>query len=74
MKNDNDFTYDDKQFAGLPQFVDHLHQVGMKYISMFDPGISSGEKKGSYPPFDEGLEMDIFIKNSSGQPFEGNIL
>jgi lysosomal alpha-glucosidase len=73
MENDNDFTYDDKRFAGLPQFVDHLHQIGMKYITMFDCGISSGETPGTYSPYDEGLALDIFIKNSSGKPFEGNI-
>ena len=70
MDKDNDFTYDKKAFAGLPQFVDQLHDIGMKYIPMFDCGISSGETPGSYPPFDEGLAMDIFIKNSSGQPFQ----
>ncbi len=71
MKSNNDFTYDDKRFAGLPHFVDHLHQIGMKYITMFDCGISSGETPGTYSPYDEGLALDIFIKNSSGKPFEG---
>ncbi len=74
MKDYNDFTYDNKRFAGLPQFVDHLHQIGMKYVTMFDCGISSGETPGTYSPFDEGLALDIFIKNSSGKPFEGMII
>jgi lysosomal alpha-glucosidase len=73
MKDYNDFTYDHKRFAGLPQFVDHLHQIGMKYVTMFDCGISSGETPGTYSPFDEGLALDIFVKNSSGKPFEGNM-
>jgi alpha-glucosidase (family GH31 glycosyl hydrolase) len=73
MKDYNDFTYNHKRFGGLPQFVDHLHQIGMKYITMFDCGISSGETPGTYSPFDEGLALDIFVKNSSGEPFEGNM-
>ena len=28
MKNQNDFTYDSERFAGLPEFVDELHEVG----------------------------------------------
>lgn len=38
-----------------------------------DPGVSAAEKLGTYPPFDKGLEMNIFIKNSTGQPFVGKV-
>ena len=73
MENHLDFTYDQAKFAKLPQFVDDLHKVGMKYIPMFDPGISAKEEPGKYPPYDLGIEMDIFIKNSSGKPFIGKV-
>jgi hypothetical protein len=45
----------------------------MHYILLIDPGVSGSEKPGTYPPYDEGLQMDIFIKNSSGQPFVGKV-
>lgn len=45
----------------------------MKYIVITDPGISSREPAGSYPPYDEGLEMDIFVKNASNLPMEGKV-
>lgn len=48
-------------------------QLGMHYIPLIDPGISGSEKPGTYPPYDEGLQLDIFIKNSSGQPFVGKV-
>ncbi|XP_045463222.1 lysosomal alpha-glucosidase-like isoform X2 [Harmonia axyridis] len=67
MDQANDFTYDKKNFNGLPEFVDSLHEQGRKYVVLFDPGVSAGESEGSYPPFDKGNELDIFIKNSSGQ-------
>lgn len=67
MEKNNDFTYDKKKFKDLPQFVDDLHKQGRKYVILFDPGVSAGEPNGTYPPYDKGIEMDIFIKNSSGQ-------
>jgi alpha-glucosidase (family GH31 glycosyl hydrolase) len=32
MKNSNDFTYDEHNYAGLPEFVDELHREGMHYM------------------------------------------
>ncbi|XP_023943478.1 sorting nexin-14 [Bicyclus anynana] len=73
MGTANDFSYDKDKFAGLPQFVAQLHDKGMHYVILLDPGVSASEKAGEYPPFDRGLEMDIFIKNSSDQPFVGKV-
>ncbi|XP_047993102.1 lysosomal alpha-glucosidase-like isoform X1 [Leguminivora glycinivorella] len=71
MNNSNDFTYDKVKYAGLPEFVDELHKDGMHYVVLIDPGVSAGEPPGEYPPFDRGVELDIFIKNSTQQPFIG---
>ena len=53
MDDRKDFTYDHKKFQGLPQFVDQLHQQGLHYIPIIDPGISSTEKE-EYVPYDKG--------------------
>lgn len=74
MNNSNDFTYDKVNYEGLPGFVEELHKNGRHYIPLVDPGVSAGELKGSYPPYDMGIKMDIFVKNSSGQPFIGKVL
>ncbi|XP_069701371.1 lysosomal alpha-glucosidase-like [Periplaneta americana] len=73
MERWNDFTYDKEKFKGLPEFVNELHQAGMHYIPLIDPGVSASEEPGTYPPYDDGLQMDIFIKNSTGQPFVGKV-
>lgn len=73
MNKNNDFTYDRVNYAGLPEFVDELHSVGMHYVPIIDPGISNAETPGTYPPFDDGLEMGIFIKNWTGQIFIGKV-
>ncbi|OTF74082.1 hypothetical protein BLA29_009311 [Euroglyphus maynei] len=74
MNSRNDFTYDEKNFKGLPDFINNvLHKNGMKFIPMFDPGISAGETPNSYPPYDVGVRMNVFIKNSSDQIFYGKV-
>ena len=73
MNNSNDITYDREQYKGLPEFVDGLHKRGMHYIPLVDPGVSAGEKIGSYWPYDIGIAMNIFVKNASGMPFIGKV-
>jgi len=38
-----------------------------------DPGIGSDEPPGSYPPYDEGVQRNVFIKNSSGSLLIGKV-
>ncbi len=45
----------------------------MHYVTIIDPGISGAEPAGSYPPFDRGLEMDIFVKNETADIFFGRV-
>ncbi|XP_037294752.1 lysosomal alpha-glucosidase-like isoform X3 [Manduca sexta] len=73
MRNRNDFTYDKEKFAELPQFVNKIHSEGMHYMIIIDPGISASEKPGTYPPYDRGIEMDVFVKNNTNQPFIGKV-
>ena len=45
----------------------------MHYVQIVDPGISNAERPGTYPAFDLGQQLDVFIRNSSGQPFVGKV-
>ncbi|XP_047112686.1 lysosomal alpha-glucosidase-like [Schistocerca piceifrons] len=73
MNDSNDFTYDKERFAGLPKFVEELHEANMHFVPLIDPGISAGQVPGTYAPYDMGLQMGIFVKNSSGKPFVGKV-
>ncbi|CAL1283204.1 unnamed protein product, partial [Larinioides sclopetarius] len=73
MNKSKDFTYDEDKFADLPDFVEYLHSNGMHYVIMTDPGISSSEESGTYPPYDDGVEDDLFIKNPNGTQFVGKV-
>ena len=57
----------------MPEFVDYLRKNGLHYIPIIDPAISSSEKLGTYKPYEIGLEMNVFIQNISGDPFEGRV-
>jgi hypothetical protein len=52
--------------------VDDLHAHGQRYVMITDPGISSTQPHGTYPPLDEGIEDDVFI-NISGKPLIGKV-
>lgn len=74
FQSNNDFSYDQSSFKGMPEFVDDLHSVGMRFVPMFDCGISAGEDPPeSYLPYKEGLEMNIFVKNASNQILLGKV-
>ncbi|VVC33074.1 Hypothetical protein CINCED_3A013653 [Cinara cedri] len=72
MQHRNDFSLSDS-FIDLPKYVNYLHEIGMHNVLILDPGISSREPKGTYLPYDDGLENGIFIKNASGLPLEGQV-
>ncbi|XP_022608272.1 lysosomal alpha-glucosidase [Seriola dumerili] len=67
------FTFDPWRFGDLPEMVEEFHKRGMKYILVLDPGISSTSPPGTYPPFDDGLKRDVFIKNATGHILIGKV-
>nr|XP_055050692.1 lysosomal alpha-glucosidase isoform X1 [Misgurnus anguillicaudatus] len=67
------FTFDPQRFGDLPQMVHEFHQLGLKYVLILDPGISSTSPPGSYKPFDDGLKRGVFITNSTGQILIGKV-
>ena len=68
-----DFTVNPNEFAGLQEFVETIHEAGMRFVPILDPAISSGEPSGSYPAFDNGDELEVWVRNSSGQPLVGQV-
>jgi len=46
----------------------------MHHILILDPGLKSRHSNGTvYVPLKDGLNDNIFIKNSAGQPLEGKV-
>lgn len=73
MKHYLDFTYDPIRFEGLPEFVEDLHAHGRHYIAMISPGVSNIEENNTYPAYDEGKRLDLFIKDTNGKYIEGKV-
>ncbi|KAI5097402.1 lysosomal alpha-glucosidase isoform X1, partial [Silurus meridionalis] len=67
------FTFDPQRFGDLPEMVQELHEQGLKYVLILDPGISSTSPPGSYKPFDDGQQREVFIKNLTGQTLIGKV-
>ncbi|KAM6905326.1 lysosomal alpha-glucosidase [Xenentodon cancila] len=67
------FTFDPQRFGDLPEMVEEFHKDGMKYILILDPGISNTSPPGTYPPFEDGLKRDVFIKNATGDILIGKV-
>ncbi|CAG11433.1 unnamed protein product, partial [Tetraodon nigroviridis] len=62
--------------------VGHLHQLRPASLGLClswssgwqqDPGISTTSPPGTYPPFEDGLKRDVFIKNSTGNILIGKV-
>lgn len=76
-----DYTVDKSTFKELPEFVDQVHKEGKKFVVIVDCGIGSrkdlySEAKNNsagYRMYEDGLEMDVFVKNSSGQVLVGKV-
>ncbi|KAG1697179.1 hypothetical protein DVH05_017564 [Phytophthora capsici] len=72
MKKYHDFTLDETNFpqAKMAAFLDEIHSTGQKYIPILDPGIPDDINDYAYT---KGLSMDIFIKDTSGKPYLGQV-
>lgn len=73
MSERKDFTYDLVKYRTLPRFVEDVHKAGMKYVTLIDPAISADQPNGTYPPYDDGVAMDIFIKDANGKDLLGKV-
>ena len=73
MERALDFTVDQQRFGDLPQFVDDLKTSGVKFVTILDPCISTGEQNCTYRPFDLGELYDVWVKKASGGPVVGRV-
>ncbi|KAJ8037783.1 Lysosomal alpha-glucosidase [Holothuria leucospilota] len=73
MDSHLDFTIDHSAFSNLGDVVADIHHHNQHYIAMIDPAISSEQPSGSYPPYDEGVSQDVFIKDDKGAILIGQV-
>ncbi|XP_063967413.1 sucrase-isomaltase, intestinal-like [Lytechinus pictus] len=72
MLDKKDFTYDkDGAYAGLPEFVQQVHDHGQHYIIILDHII---KKEVGYHAYDRGLTPNVFVLNPNrSAPIVGNV-
>ncbi|KAH7318236.1 glycosyl hydrolases family 31-domain-containing protein [Stachybotrys elegans] len=63
------FSLDPKRFpiSCMQKLTKYLHDRQQRYIMMVDPAIAEYD----YRPYNRGIEMGVFVKNSSSLPFRG---
>lgn len=72
MDRMKDFTFDPVKFPQerMIALSKQLHANKQKMITMVDPALSTNT---SYEPYLRGREMDVFLKNSDGTEFVGQV-
>lgn len=68
-----DFTYSEVNFPGLPNYIRELKEEGIKFMTILDPCISIGEPPGTYPPFDRGQQMQVWVMKNQSTPVKGKV-
>ncbi|ODM96356.1 Maltase-glucoamylase, intestinal [Orchesella cincta] len=71
MHKNLDFTYSRERFEGLPDYIRELKTKGVKFVTIVDPAISTGEE--GYRAFDLGNELDVWVKRPDGNPVVGQV-
>jgi lysosomal alpha-glucosidase len=69
-----DWTVDPNHYADFGEFVTELKtKYNKRYVVIVDPGIST-EYPGKYEPYDDGLQLGIFInKSDNSGPIIGKV-
>lgn len=72
MEAYRDFTFDPTNFPveETRKFVEGLHEDGMKFVPIIDPGIMV---YADYEAYEEGLEKEVFVKDVSGGYYLGQV-
>ncbi|XP_072180126.1 sucrase-isomaltase, intestinal-like [Diadema setosum] len=72
MDKQKDFTYDrNGAYAGLPEFVQQVHDHGQRYIIILDHII---KKEPGYHAYDRGLDPNVYVlAPNRSMPIVGNV-
>lgn len=64
------FTFDGEKFPDPKTMISKLKKKGFKVVVIMDPGIKVQE---GYPPYEEGIEEDLFVKYPDGKVYEAQV-
>ncbi|HEX6899188.1 MAG TPA: glycoside hydrolase family 31 protein [Thermoanaerobaculia bacterium] len=64
------FTWDRRRFPDPPKMLADLESAGFKTVAIVDP---HPKKEPGYPPYDQGLAGDHFVKRPDGSVYEADV-
>eukprot|EP01134_Creolimax_fragrantissima_P008464 CFRG8464T1 len=56
--------------SAIQSFVEDIHDLGLHYVTVVDPGI---KQENGYDVYQTGKEKDVFLKRYDGQEFQGKV-
>lgn len=73
MDGFRDFTFDPARFPDPKGFTDRLRAMGVKVVTIVDPGVKYEPGDRNYPVFTEGRDKGYFLKRASGDLYIGEV-
>ncbi|XP_069998750.1 maltase-glucoamylase-like [Penaeus vannamei] len=67
-----DFTYDEENFAGLPDYIRQVKEEGLRFVIILDPAVNAELPAGEYPVHEAGVANDVYITWPEGQAPDEN--
>ena len=70
-----DFTVNDRNYAGLKDFIDELHANHLQFVPIVDAGISIKTDSKGVSWYQKGTDMGVFIKTAQNpDALDGNLI
>ena len=70
MDNFKVFTFDDKKFPNVKDYIKELSDDGFKIVTIIDPGV---KKEEGYEVYDKGIENSYFAKDAEGNVYVNEV-
>ncbi|ODV65159.1 1,4-alpha-d-glucan glucohydrolase [Hyphopichia burtonii NRRL Y-1933] len=79
MDSYKDFTNDPHRYPkeDFKKFIESLHENNQHYVPIVDAAIyapnPNNQTDNDYPPFHDGIDSDVFLKNPDGSLYVGSV-
>ena len=70
MDNFKVFTFDDKKFPNVKDYIKELSDDGFKIVTIIDPGV---KKEEGYEVYDKGIKNSYFAKDAEGNVYVNEV-
>ena len=73
MNGYRDFTWNSERFPDPKAFTARLRALGVKVVTIVDPGVKYEPEDAQYSVFNEGRDRGFFLKRANGDLYVGEV-